>query len=196
MNFLDKNAPIDIYHGNLPHWRQSSVAYYVTSRTADSLPQVKLKAWIRERDEWLVLNPEPRSEQQTKEYHQLFTNRLERWLDQGYGECLLAQDIIKEIMIKTLFFFHGQRYRIWDYTVAANHVHCIIEPLADNILSKIIHSIKSYSAQEINSAQGRTGNFWQKEYFDHIVRSEAQFDKFVRYIRNHDNASRRDILSH
>ena len=36
--------------GNLPHWRQDGVTYFVTFRLADSLPQAKLDEWVRERD--------------------------------------------------------------------------------------------------------------------------------------------------
>ena len=39
------------------------------------------------------------------------------------------------------------------------------------------------SAKECNALLGRAGEpFWQEESFDHIVRSQAQFDRFVGYI--------------
>ena len=36
-------------------------------------------------------------------------------------------------------------------------------------------------AHRINKALGRKGEFWQKEYFDHIVRSAEQLEKFKSY---------------
>jgi menaquinone-specific isochorismate synthase len=29
---------------------------------------------------------------------------------------------------------------------------------------------------------GRTGQFWQREYYDHLVRSEEEFHRIVGYI--------------
>ena len=49
-------------------------------------------------------------------------------------------------------------------------------------LSKIIHSIKSYSSNRINKVLGRKGSFWLHENFDLIIRSEADWQEKVRYI--------------
>ncbi len=186
MNFFAKDAALDWFYGNLPHWRQDTVCYFVTFRTADSIPQSKLKHWLQTRDLWLKANPEPRTDEQTDEYHKLFSNRLEYWLDCSYGECLLAETALKEIVVKSLAHFHNTRYQLYEFAVAANHVHLLIEPINGNELSMIMHSIKSFTANEINKAKGRTGQFWQKEYFDHILRSEDQYRKIVKYIQNHD----------
>ena len=186
MNFLAKDAAIEKHQGNLPHWRQGFVCYFVTFRTADSVPQIKLNQWLLDREKWLEKNPEPRSDEQIDEYHKLFSNRMERWLDSGYGDCLLADPTIKFMLTQSLTYFSNQRYHIWEYAVAANHVHLLIEPINNNELSDIMRSIKSYTANEINKHSGRKGQFWQKEYFDHILRSEEQYMHIVQYIRNHN----------
>ena len=186
MNFFDKKVEHGVYYGNLPHWRQSTVCYFVTFRTIDSIPQVKLNQWLSERDQWLREHPQPRTNEQSAEYHRLFTRKIEHWLDQNYGECLLGIKQFKQIVIDALMYFHEDRYRIWEYTVAVNHVHLLIEPLGDHELNDIISSIKSYTAKAINKARGVSGHFWQKEYFDHILRSKEQFFGIVKYIRKHD----------
>ena len=186
MNFFDKEAEHGVYNGNLPHWRQSTVCYFVTFRTIDSIPQVKLNHWLSERDQWLREHPQPRTNEQSAEYHRLFTRKIEHWLDQNYGECLLANKQYKKIVIDALLYFNDVRYRLWEYTVAVNHVHLLIEPLGDHELNDILRSIKSYTANAINKARGANGHFWQKEYFDHILRSEEQFFGIVKYIRKHD----------
>jgi hypothetical protein len=63
----------------------------------------------------------------------------------------------------------------------------LIEPLGDYQLSDLMHSIKSFTAKAINKATGKSGHFWQKEYFDHIVRSEDQLSRFSKYIRRHNH---------
>jgi hypothetical protein len=59
----------------------------------------------------------------------------------------------------------------------------LLSPLRKQLLSSIVHSWKSFSAHKINAALGRQGAFWQKESFDHIVRSAASLEKFRQYIR-------------
>jgi len=65
-NFFDPNQPIEEYYGCLPHWRQEGAIYFVTFRTADSLPVEKVRLWKRERDEWLRRNPPPHTVGQPK----------------------------------------------------------------------------------------------------------------------------------
>lgn len=186
MNFYDKNANKAIYCGNLPHLRQNTVGYFVTFRTADSVPQTQLKQWTDERKKWLDLHPEPLNTEAKIEYYKLFPRRIEKWLDQDYGECLLKDPRCQKIVKNALLYFDGKRYELWEYTVAANHVHIIIEPFREWALSDIMHSIKSFTAKEINKVLGRSGQIWQKEYFDHIIRSESQLNRFIKYIQNHD----------
>ncbi len=198
MNYYNKAAEKGLYYGNLPHLRQDTVCYFVTFRTADSIPQSKLKQWTIDREKWLLDNPQPRSDEQISEYNKLFSRKLERWLDQGYGECLLKHELIKQIVIKALIHFNKVRYCLWEFTVSANHVHILIEPYQGYTLADLLHSIKSFTAKEINKTTGREGHFWQKEYFDHIVRNEDQLIKFVKYIRRHEynveTSSRRYIV--
>ena len=42
--------------------------------------------------------------------------------------------------------------------------------------------IKGASARAANNILGTSGTFWMDESFDHIVRSEAQYERFVQYI--------------
>lgn len=59
LNAFDPSEPIGSLSGNLPHWRQDGTTYFVTFRTADSLPQEKLRQWVVEREEWLRENLDP-----------------------------------------------------------------------------------------------------------------------------------------
>ena len=49
-------------------------------------------------------------------------------------------------------------------------------------LHEIIGSIKKYSARRINQVQGRSGQLWQQESFDHVIRSCESLDAKVAYI--------------
>ena len=84
----------------------------------------------------------------------------------------------------TLRHYDNDRYRLDEFVVMPNHVHAIVAPLGEYLLSPILHAWKSFTAHKINKVLGRRGAFWQKESFDHIVRSAASLEKFRQYIRD------------
>jgi hypothetical protein len=51
-------------------------------------------------------------------------------------------------------------------------------------LSEITHSIKSYTAHEINKVRNRRGNVWTHESYDRIVRDDEEFEEKLNYILN------------
>ena len=187
-HFFDPHASVAKLSGNLPHWRQPGATYFVTFRTADSLPQEKLEQWSRERLAWLQHHPEPHAEAEQLEYHTLFTKRFELWMDAGYGACLLAQPEVRGIVEATLRHFDGERYRLDEFVVMPNHVHALVTPLGEHRLSEIVRSWKTFSAREIGKITGQTGGLWQKEYFDHRVRNAEQLGRIRDYIQNNPKA--------
>ena len=193
-NAFDPGEPIGHLAENLPHWRQDGTTYFVTFRAADSLPQEKLQQWLTEREQWLRENPEPHSDAQRREYSELFPARFHYWLDQNYGTCVLGQTELRQIVENALRYFDGQRYRIHDEVVMPNHVHVVVAPFGEHLLSSIIHSWKSFTSNRINVVLGRRGAFWQKESFDHIVRSAESLQKFREYIEA-NRKCRRDFQS-
>ena len=49
-------------------------------------------------------------------------------------------------------------------------------------LSKIMHSLKSYTANEANRLMNRSGAFWQRESYDHWIRDDNELERVVQYI--------------
>jgi Rad3-related DNA helicase/REP element-mobilizing transposase RayT len=179
---FDPDSPVGIYHRRLPHWRQEGATYFVTFRLADSVPQEKLRQWIAEQEEWLKQNPEPHTPEQRAEFHEKFTERFHRWLDAGMGECLLRRPEISAIVEEALRFFDGERYLLGHYVVMPNHIHAIVRPVQGHRLKDILHSWKSFAANQINAKLQRQGTLWQDESFDCIVRNAAQLEKIGFYI--------------
>jgi REP element-mobilizing transposase RayT len=180
--FLDREAEIENLSGNLPHWRQEGVTYFVTFRTHDSIPQAKMQEWLAEREAWLKAHPEPHDAATRREYGRRFPGRFHEWLDAGYGACVLARPDCRAIVEGALRHFAGQRYALDEFVVMPNHVHVLVTPLAGHSLSAILHSWKSYTSKEIGKVLGKSGTFWQKESFDHILRSPEQLGKVRQYI--------------
>ncbi|MCC6490739.1 MAG: transposase [Candidatus Hydrogenedentes bacterium] len=182
--YFDRNQPIERLSGNLPHWRQDGVIYFVTFRLADSLPQSRLNVWKRERDEWLKAHPEPQTPELRRQYHERFSARFHRWLDEGHGSCILSVPENRVIVEEALCGLDGLRYCLDEFVVMPNHVHVLVAPTGDHTLSSILKSWKSFTARAINSQRGTCGALWQKESFDHMVRSPASLERFREYIRN------------
>jgi REP element-mobilizing transposase RayT len=65
-----------------------------------------------------------------------------------------------------------------------NHVHLLLRPRPANMLEKIMHSFKSFTALEANKVLGRTGSFWMREAFDRYIRDQEHFGRVFRYIEN------------
>ena len=179
---FDEFADVEITRRNLPHWQQIGKTYFVTFRLADSIPSTKLSELESEREAWLRHHPEPWTDAERKEYYERFSAKIEEWLDAGSGSCVLREERASAIIADALKHFNGERYKLGAWVVMPNHVHAIITPLKGFDLSEILHSWKSYSAHEINRLLGRTGQLWQRESYDHIVRNERALFKIEEYI--------------
>jgi len=190
-SFYDEDSPVDRKQGaNLPHWNQAGAIYFVTFRLTDSLPQEKLKIYSQERELWLANNPEPHSPEQKEDYFERFPKRLQEWVDAGYGSMILKDPAANRIVTDAIRHFEGDRYTLDEFVVAANHVHALLTPKEGHELGEILHSWKSFTAKEILKLPvaahlSTRPTVWQKESWDHIVRSERSLEKFREYIRAH-----------
>ncbi len=187
---FDPKGEVHRTHRRLPHWTQEGRTYFVTFRLADSVPQEKLRQWLEEREIWLKHHPKPWSDHDRAEYDERFGERFESWLDAGEGECHLRRADIRGVVESCLRHFDGQRYDVFAYVVMPNHVHLLICPREGFELAEILKGIKGVSAREANRRLGRTGAFWQEESFDHIVRSQSQFERLVHYIADNPGRAR------
>ena len=76
----------------------------------------------------------------------------------------------KDCVFKAIYFLGKKRYNLFAVVVLDDHVHMIINP--QESLSKIMHSIKSFTAHKINKILKRTGKIWQGENYDRVIRNE------------------------
>jgi putative DNA methylase len=89
------------------------------------------------------------------------------------------------IVVNALKHFDNSRYFLGEFVVMPNHVNLIITPNNNFNLSDILHTLKSFTAKEMNKLMGKKGAIWQKEYFDHIIRSPKHLEKYNEYILSH-----------
>lgn len=175
-HFFDPNKGIEQHGSKLPHWQQGEAIQFVTFRLGDSLPDGKLKEWERDRRIWLSFQPEPWDAATEQNYHLRFSQRMEAWLDQGHGSCLLRKPDQRAILKQVLMRDHGARANHISWVIMPNHVHLLFNPLVP--MADLIKSWKGVSARRIGC-----GPIWQRHYRDTLIRNPRHFAAVVRYIR-------------
>jgi REP element-mobilizing transposase RayT len=98
-------------------------------------------------------------------------------------EGVSLPESVREIVLSAMRFWHGRRIFLDAAIVMPDHAHAILRITDNSTLSQILHSIKSYSANQINKQLSRQGPIWQDESFDHILRSEAEWEEKLQYVR-------------
>jgi REP element-mobilizing transposase RayT len=151
-----------------------------------------LRGWQEERDRWLKIHGiDPASAgwraklQNSTKLTEFKRYSLDRWndhLDACHGECILRRPELRKIVVDSLCRFDGERYELTDFVVMPNHVHLLVAFPDDGAMLKQCESWKHFTATQINRKLGRKGRFWQQDEFDHLVRSEEQFEYLRRYL--------------
>jgi REP element-mobilizing transposase RayT len=177
--------------GRLPHWEAGQAIYFVTFRLADSLPRSVLREFELVRENILAAAKQAGrtmfSPSDERRLEALFSKKLQTKLDTGAGRCFLADPRIATIVTDALQHFNGSRYRMYAWCVMPNHVPALFRILDGHDLAETLHAWKSFSSKRANRLLGRSGEFWQREYYDHLVRSERVFYRIVNYILENPN---------
>jgi RecG-like helicase/REP element-mobilizing transposase RayT len=104
-------------------------------------------------------------------------------------------DKARDIVLESILHWKDRRYELYAACVMPDHVHVLIEPMIERAgqsgnpvffpLSKILHSIKSFTATRINKIEKTNDPVWETESFDRLIRSESDLqEKFLYITRN------------
>jgi type I restriction enzyme R subunit/putative DNA methylase len=85
------------------------------------------------------------------------------------------------MVVNAMKYFDGDRYHLDTWCVMPNHVHSIVEPIGGWKLANVLHSWKSYTSTEANRILTRKGNFWQREYYDRLIRNQKELQFYRNY---------------
>ena len=100
----------------------------------------------------------------------------------------------RTIVLNALRHFHGVRYELFAAVVMPDHIHFLLQPWVKEKnekdesvfwpLGDLMHSIKSFTAKEINKTEGTTGAVWEQERYDRYVRGDSDLEEKFLYICN------------
>jgi RecG-like helicase/REP element-mobilizing transposase RayT len=98
----------------------------------------------------------------------------------------------RDVVIESIRRWDGRRYELFAACVMPDHVHILIEPMVERqnksgnsiffSLSKILRSIKSFTANRINKIEKVNEPVWELESFDRMIRSESDLQEKFEYI--------------
>ena len=195
-NFYDSNAEAAVSRRDLPHIDMPGTVTFVTFRLGDSMPASIVQQWHDEIEQWLkdhglighnvesILASSTIDEKQKQELQRFKHRRWHQHLDDCHGACELRRPEIRKHVVDSLLHFEGQRYDLERFVIMPNHVHVLIQVRRGYLLRKLFREIQRFSARQINPLLGRSGEFWQGEPFDHVVRNAEQFEYLQTYIDN------------
>jgi len=174
---------IRLTHRHLPHWEVQGGRYFVTVRCADSLPNLAVERLV-ELNASLVKIP-ARSAQFVARQREIFLT-LEKYLDTGCGACPLRDPAAANVLVAEFAALTDWQCEVPHYSIMPNHWHALLVPSASSPkpLSAIMKRLKGRTAKRIRATLGGSGAVWQREWFDRWVRDEAEWTRFVDYIRN------------
>jgi len=171
--------------GHIPHWEKEGATYFVTFRLSDSLPASVLSQIRAERAAIIAtarqMNRELSSDERRK-LQRLSTPIIERYLDNGSGACHLRVPTVAETVVGSLRCFNEKRYRLFAWCIMPNHVHIVFKIFPGHSLAEVVHSWKSYTANVANRILRRRGSFWQREYYDHLIRNQTELERAILYV--------------
>jgi putative transposase len=138
---------------------------------------------------------EKKENQITSEFHQHRRN-LPHWQAGGYSYFVTFRSAIGvlpdealKIVKHHILFDHRRRYDLIFGVIMPDHVHVLFRPREKESgvwydLPQILRGMKGTSAKRINELFKRSGQVWQDEYFDRMIRSENEMEEKFEYMCN------------
>ncbi len=112
---------------------------------------------------------------------------------EGRQPCLADPRAASEVLRSLMWLDEQERISLVAAVVMPDHLHIVIE-LRQGGLETVMHSLKSFTSNQINKLLGRSGQLWQRQYHDHAVRSEAELMEKIQYCLG--NPVRAGIVQH
>ncbi|MDO9465515.1 MAG: transposase [bacterium] len=181
------------YRRNLPHYQPESGIFFITYRLNFDLPSEIVEKLIQQKQEYAKRKSVSKNKDE-KSIKLDFEKQQFYFVDNYLGLCkngpkYLSDSNIAQIVKDSLFFMNKKQYELYCFCVMPNHVHILIMPQEQKSgsfysFAEILKGHKGSTARKANIFLNKTGSFWHKESYDHLVRSQQEFEDTVWYIIN------------
>lgn len=178
------------YKRKLPHRQPVGAEFFITFRLSGSLPSEAIEKLRLSRKQ---LQKQGNPTKQDRIRKAIF-QKYEQFLDNAEtGLTWLGEEKIAHVVQEALLFYNKKDYDLYASCIMPNHVHMVFRHIEkeadiqrgiDYPITKILHSIKSYTALECNKLLDRKGKFWQSESYDRVIRDSDELEKTIRYLLN------------
>jgi len=199
------------YHRNRPHIHPPDRTLFITFRLAGSIPQALVRQYkaeklLREKELELIKakTQTDSADRQIIEFHRNWFHKFDGTLDRAEsGPMWLSDPEIRKTVYNKFLEDDGVKYRLDAFCLMSNHAHVVFKPnlgvsnlhqemtsrgitlvSEESTLAEIMQSIKGVTARKCNLILKRSGSFWEKESFDHVIRGDDGFARAVRYTLN------------
>lgn len=165
---------------SIPLFQQPGRFYNICFRLADSLPANVLRTLLEERHELRNVAPEERNRAIFVE-RRIF-HKLDYWLEQGIGGCILKRNDIKTCVYEEIISHDEMECQIGAFVIMPNHVHLLLKMFNDYRLDILLQTLKNNTARKIVELLNQDRQIWMKGSFTRIIRSPFELRKTVKYI--------------
>jgi putative transposase len=187
---MNKTNEYQFFHRRkLPHIQPEDSIIFVTFRLALSMPKEYFDNMHFKEDE---LRLSFKNCLQTAENKLMLSKKLFA-LQDSYLDKLVHKDnyflnsSCAKIISDELQIQDTKMFDLFAYTIMPNHIHILFKPLQDSngeyySIAEIMKFVKGRSSRLINLELRRSGKLWLKEYYDHYIRNDQEFNNCVKYI--------------
>lgn len=111
---------------------------------------------------------------------------MDRLLDRAAtGPSYLRQPRLADLVTDALRQGEARfrRYQLHAFVIMPNHVHILATP--NVVAARWLGPLKGFTVFAANCILGRLGQpFWQDESYDHLIRTDTEFDRVKAYIED------------
>ncbi|MCF7815334.1 MAG: hypothetical protein K9N09_12215 [Candidatus Cloacimonetes bacterium] len=180
----------EFYRRNLPHYQPGNGIFFITTCLAKAL-STKIISELKQRKIDFQNMIKKVSENQKifvlKEFHRSYFRDFESFIHSQSKKDWLIRTSIQQVIKENLLFWDGVRYKLIAFCIMPNHLHLMIKPFQKGkhmyeSLSKIMFTMKSFTANECNKILDRSGQFWLHESYDHYIRNFKDYEYHLKYL--------------
>ena len=176
------------YYRKLPHIQPIEAVFFITARLHGSLPIAVLEQ-IREQREQEIKRLSANPEQDRIDRKKRDFARYENYLNNPKnGPYWLSDPEVAQLLTEAFHYRDNKQYELVAFCVMSNHYHLLIDTRKLGHekwpLHRIMQPLHSHVALKANEHLNRASTFWHDEYYDHIIRDDAELRRVIEYTLN------------